>query len=140
MKMYEDQSEEFVCEYWGLQDQQEQYIEIAIIILKAGTVLVTNSCLIIFWVATKMTVLLSYMYVLFQNQENCTPSTKIMRFWCSRYTKRGGGGGGGGWVASLIWAIYMGYIGICGPKGYGFLAFLVRSSFLAFLVRSRVSI
>ena len=32
--------------------------------------------------------------------------------------QRGGGGGG---------TPYMGYIGMCGPKGYGFLAVLVRN-------------
>ena len=95
MKMYEDQSGEFVCEYWGLKDKQEQYIEIAIV-LKADTVL---------FLADKFlgcnkdaSFALLYMNVLFQNQENCTPSTKIMRIWCS-WPQEGGGG------YSLIWAI-----------------------------------
>ena len=37
---------------------------------------------------------------------------------------------------------YMGYIGMCGPKGYGFLAVLVINwvSILAILVINRVSI
>ena len=45
----------------------------------------------------------------------------------ARYTPRGGGGGG---VLP-----YMGYIGMCGPKGYGFSAVLVinRVSIIAIL-------
>ena len=45
----------------------------------------------------------------------------------SIYKPREGGGGGG--------LLYMGYIGMCGPKGYGFLAALVinRVSILAIL-------
>ena len=43
--------------------------------------------------------------------------------------------GRGGWVLP-----YMGYIGMCGPKGYGFSAVLVinRVSILAILVLNRV--
>ena len=49
--------------------------------------------------------------------------------------QEGGGGGGGGRVLP-----YMGYIGMCGPKGYGLSGVLVinRVSILAVLIVNRV--
>ena len=53
----------------------------------------------------------------------------FMKIWlvslpCVSKRRAGGGGGGGGW-----WVLfpYIGYIGMCGAKGYGFLAVLFWS-------------
>ena len=47
----------------------------------------------------------------------------FMKTWFVSEEVEVGGGGGGGWVVFP----YIGYIGMCGAKGYGFLAVLFWS-------------